>query len=34
VPCHTRKSAFAKFCHACGTSATVLPPIAAVSPPV
>ncbi|WP_394788817.1 serine endopeptidase [Rhodoferax sp.] len=21
VPCHTRKSAFAKFCHACGTSA-------------
>ena len=34
VPCHTRKSAFAKFCHACGTSATVLPPVAAVSPPV
>ena len=21
VPCHTRKSAFAKFCHACGASA-------------
>nr|WP_315428492.1 serine endopeptidase [uncultured Albidiferax sp.] len=21
APCHTRKSAFAKFCHACGTSA-------------
>ncbi len=25
VPCHTRKSAFAKFCHACGTSASISP---------
>ncbi|WP_367848445.1 serine endopeptidase [Rhodoferax sp. WC2427] len=34
APCHTRKSAFAKFCHACGASATVLPPVAATPPSV
>ena len=26
APCHTRKSAFAKFCHACGVSAAAIPP--------
>lgn len=34
VPCHTRKSAFAKFCHACGTSATQSAPAAANSPQI
>ena len=28
--CRTRKSAFARFCHACGTGAQVTPPVAPV----
>jgi len=32
APCHTRKSAFAKFCHACGTSATQSDPAVTLSP--
>ena len=32
APCHTRKSAFAKFCHTCGVSATQPAPAAAIAP--
>ncbi len=34
LPCHTRKSAFAKFCHACGTSAAATAPVVPLVPGV